>query len=222
MLDKNRRGWAHPFDDALDSREAMYKLYEFSTSGNCYKIRLAMSFLDIAYERIAIDITKGESRTGEFLQINPNGRVPVLETEDGNYLLESNAALWYLASNSSLLPSTRLEQSKVLQWMFFEQYSHEPFIATSRYWISILNAESKYRTQLDEKRLKGYAALDVMEKHLQKNHYFVGNGYSIADIALYAYTHVAHEGGFSLSKYSAIVRWCKRVESEKNYVSIEH
>lgn len=199
----------------------MYKLYEFSTSGNCYKIRLTMSFLELAYERIAINITKGESRTDDFLKINPNGRVPVLETEDGNYLPESNAALWYLASNSSLIPSTRLEQAQVLQWMFFEQYSHEPFIATSRYWISILNSEDKYRSQLDEKRPKGYAALDVMERHLQKNSFFVDNRYSIADIALYAYTHVAHEGGFSLGNYSAINTWLKRVEGTKNYVSIE-
>lgn len=198
----------------------MYKLYEFATSGNCYKIRLAMSFLELAYERISIDITKGESRTDEFLKINPNGRVPVLETEDGSYLSESNAALWYLASSSSLLPSSRLEQAQVLQWMFFEQYSHEPFIATSRYWISILNAESEYKSQLDEKRPKGYAALDVMEGHLQKNCYLVGNSYSIADMALYAYTHVAHEGGFSLCNYSAINRWFKRIEGTKNYVSI--
>lgn len=198
----------------------MYKLYEFSTSGNCYKIRLVMSFLELTYKRIPIDITKGESRTDDFLKINPNGRVPVLETEDGNFLPESNAALWYLASSSSLLPSSRLEQAQVLQWMFFEQYSHEPFIATSRYWIAILNAESEYKSELEEKRPKGYAALDVMERHLQKNSYFVGNSYSIADIALYAYTHVAHEGGFNLSKYNAIARWFKRIENTKNYVQI--
>ena len=152
--------------------------------------------------------------------MNLNGRVPVLEIQDGNYLPESNAALWYLASNSSLLPSSRLEQAQVLQWMFFEQYSHEPFIATCRYWISILNAQTEYKSQLDEKRPKGYAALDVMEAHLQKNNYFVGNSYSIADIALYAYTHVAHEGGFNLSNYNAITRWFKSIEGTKNYVSI--
>ena len=198
----------------------MYKLYEFATSGNCYKIRLAMSFLELDYERIAIDITAGESRTDKFLKINPNGRVPVLVTQNGDILPESNAALWYLAYDSSLLPSSRLEQSQVLQWMFFEQYSHEPFIATSRYWISILNAQNEYKSQLDEKRPKGYAALDVMEGHLQKNNYFVGNSYSIADIALYAYTHVAHEGGFNVSNYKAITSWFKRIEGTKNYVSI--
>lgn len=199
----------------------MYKLYEYASSGNCYKIRLAMSALELVYERIAIDITKGESRTDEFLKMNPNGRIPLLEIENGTYLPESNAALWYLASNSSLLPSSRLGQAQVLQWMFFEQYSHEPFIATSRYWISVLNAEDEYKAQLEEKRPKGYAALDVMERHLQENVYFVGNRYSIADIALYAYTHVAHEGGFSLSNYSAINKWCERIKDTKNYVSIE-
>src|SRR5690606_24676676 len=181
----------------------MYKLYEYATSGNCYKIRLAISFLGVSYERISIDITKGESRTDQFLKINPNGRVPVLEIEHGSYLPESNAALWYLASGSPLLPSARLGQAQVLQWMFFEQYSHEPYIATSRYWISILNAEDQYNSQLEERRPKGYAALDVMEGHLRGRNYFVGGAYSIADIALYAYTHVAHEGGFDLGNYPA-------------------
>ncbi len=200
----------------------MYRLYEFAASGNCYKIRLALSFLGIPYERIAIDITKGESRTEEFLHINPNGRIPVLEIDEGNYLPESNAALWYLASGSELLRSSRLEQAQTLQWMFFEQYSHEPFIATSRYWISILNAEEDYKLQLEERRCKGYAALDVMENHLIERSYFVGDAYSIADIALYAYTHVADEGGFDLGQYSAIQGWCRRIEGTKNYVSINH
>ena len=199
----------------------MYTLYEFPSSGNCYKIRLALAFLNLPYKRVTIDITRGESRTDEFLAINPNGRIPVLEVEPGNYLPESNAALWYLASGTGLLPSSKLEQAQVLQWMFFEQYSHEPFIATSRYWISILGAENEYRDQLDEKRPRGYAALEVMDKHLQRNNFFVGNRYSIADIALYAYTHVAHEGGFSLQNYNAIKRWISRVEATENYVSIK-
>ena len=198
----------------------MYKLYEFPSSGNCYKIRLVMSYLKLAYERVAIDITKGESRTEAFLKINPNGKIPVLETEDGNYLPESNAIIWYLASDSLLLPSAKLEQARVLQWLFFEQYSHEPFIATCRYWISILNAQEKYQTQIDKRRPKGYAALDVMERHLEQNDFLVGDRYSIADIALYAYTHVAHEGGFTMEEYSAINQWLKRVESTENYVPI--
>lgn len=198
-----------------------YKLYEFATSGNCYKIRLAMSLLGFDYERIAVDITKGESRTEAFLKINANGRVPVLQTGDGHCLPESNAALWYLAYDSDLLPEERLHQARVLQWMCFEQYSHEPFIATSRYWIAILNAEDEYKTQLEEKRPKGYAALDVMERHLKDHEFFVGDRFTIADIALYAYTHVAHEGGFDLASYSAIDAWFKRIEALPNYVTIE-
>ena len=198
----------------------MYKLYEFPTSGNCYKIRLAMAYLGLAYERVAIDITKGESRTEAFLRINSNGRVPVLETEAGQYLPESNAALWYLVYQTDLLPTTRLEQAQVLQWMFFEQYSHEPFIATSRYWMAILNAADQYKSQLEEKRPKGYDALDVMENHLKSNAFFVGGRYSIADIALYAYTHVAHEGGFDLANYPNINAWFKRIEATPNYVTM--
>lgn len=198
----------------------MYTLYEFPSSGNCYKLRLAMAQLDIAYNRVTIDITKDESRTDEFLKINANGRIPVLQLPEGEYMPESNAALWYLASGSSLLPSSRLEQARVLQWMFFEQYSHEPFIATSRYWIKILGAAEKYRVQLESKQGPGYAALGVMDKHLQQNDYFAGGQYSIADIALYAYTHVAHEGGFDLKAYPAVEGWLKRVEDTPNYVGM--
>ena len=198
----------------------MYTLYEFATSGNCYKLRLAMSNLRVDFKRVSIDITKGESHTEEFLKMNPNGNVPVLETPDGKYLPESNAALWYLADGTTLMPESKFEQAQVLQWMFFEQYSHEPFIATSRYWVQILKAEEKYKVQLDEKRPKGYAALDIMEQHLDKQPYFVGSSYSIADIALYAYTHIAHEGGFNLNSYNAINRWIKRIEQTSNYLSI--
>lgn len=198
----------------------MFKLYEFSTSGNCYKLRLAMALLEIDFERVEIDITKGESRTAEFLKINSNGRVPVLQISDKDYLPESNAALWYLTSNTELMPRSKLDQAKVLQWMFFEQYSHEPFIATSRYWIHILDEAAQHKDELKEKKLKGYAALDVMEQHLEKNKYFVGEQLSAADIALYAYTHVANEGGFDLSRYRAIKDWFARIESSKNYVSI--
>ena len=198
----------------------MFRLYEFPSSGNCYKLRLAMSFLEINFSRIEIDITKGASRTEEFLKINPNGRVPVLETPDKKYLPESNAALWYLASDSDLMPEDKFEQAQVLQWMFFEQYSHEPFIATSRYWVHILNKKDQYKSELLEKRPKGYAALDVVEQHLEDNNFFVGNKFSAADIALYAYTHVANEGGFDLSKYTAINKWFSRIENVRNYITI--
>lgn len=198
----------------------MYQLYDFLPSGNCYKIRLLLNQLSIEYERVNIDILNKESRTPEFLKINPNGRTPVL-CHDGKYLAESNAILWYLASNTPFLPTGNYEQALVLQWMFFEQFSHEPNIATSRYWVSILKAENDYKEQLIGKMKAGYAALDVMEQHLACNDFFVANQYSIADIALYAYTHVAEEGNFDLSLYSNIKQWFKRIESQANYIDIK-
>ncbi len=194
----------------------MYKLYNYQTSGNCYKIRLLLHQLGLPFESIAIDILKGESRTPEFLQKNPNGRVPVLEV-DGKYLAESNAAIWFLAVNTPFLPAGKFEQAQVLQWMFFEQYSHEPFIATSRFWLKISGQAEKYADQLAQKKTGGYAALDIMEKHLQAHNWFVGNNYSIADIALYAYTHVADEGGFELSGYPGINRWLAAVAEQTGH-----
>ncbi len=198
----------------------MYKLYDFLPSGNCYKIRLVLNQLGIAYERANVDILHKESRTPEFLKINPNGRTPVL-LHDGKYLAESNAILWYLASNTGFLPKGDYEQAQVLQWMFFEQFSHEPNIATSRYWITILKAENEYVEQLKEKKKAGYAALDVMEQHLESNIFFVADQYSIADIALYAYTHVAEEGKFDLSAYSQIQQWFKRIEEQDKYITLK-
>ena len=197
----------------------MYKLYDFLPSGNCYKIRLLLNQLGIAYERVNIDILNKQSRTPEFLKINPNGRTPVL-FHDGKYLAESNAILWYLASKTDFIPQGDYEQAQVLQWMFFEQFSHEPNIATARYWISILKAENEYQDVLKAKMTLGYAALDVMEQHLQSHDFFVANQYSIADIALYAYTHVAEEGKFDLSGYKGIKAWFERVEGQRNYISI--
>lgn len=200
----------------------MYTLYEYAPSGNSYKLRLAMTQLGEPFKRINLDITKGESRRPEFLEINSNGRVPVLILDNGERLPESNAVLWYLADGTPLLPTSKLEQAQVLQWMFFEQYSHEPFIATARYWIFSLDAEDKYKAKLEENRPKGYAALDVMEKHLSENDFFVGGKYSIADIALYAYTHVAEQGGYSLDAYPAIKTWFARIEAQENYIPITY
>ena len=197
----------------------MYKLYDFLPSGNCYKIRLLLNQLGIAYKRVNIDILNKQSRTPEFLKINPNGRTPVL-FHDGKYLAESNAILWYLASKTDFIPQGDYEQAEVLQWMFFEQFSHEPNLASSRYWISILNAENDYIEQLKEKKKAGYAALDVMEQHLENNRFFVADQYSIADIALYAYTHVAEEGKFDLSGYTQINTWIKRIASQEHYIPI--
>lgn len=199
----------------------MLTLYEFSSSGNCYKLRLAMTQLGIAFRRIEKDITRGETRTADFLAINPNGRIPVLVTPEGKVLPESNAALWYLARESPLMPKDAFQQAQVLQWMFFEQYNHEPNIATSRYWIHVLGEREKYAEALLEKQQKGHDALGVMEAHLSGRDFFVGSDYSIADIALYAYTHVADQGGFSLDAYPEIRGWLERVERQPVYVSMD-
>ncbi|NEP07900.1 MAG: glutathione S-transferase family protein [Okeania sp. SIO2G4] len=198
----------------------MLKLYEFSTSGNCYKIRLLLTQLEIPFERIEIDITKGESRTPEFLQKNPNGKIPVLEIEPGKYLSESNAVLFYLSEGTKFLPTDKWEKAQVMQWLFFEQYSHEPYIATSRYWISILGKAEEYQAEIQQKQAGGYAALNVMEKHLENYQFFVGEQYSIADICLFAYTHVAHEGGFDLNQFPAIQNWIEIVKNQPLYRSI--
>ena len=198
----------------------MYKLYDFLRSGNCYKIRLLLNQLGIDYERVNIDILNNQSRATEFLKINPNGRIPVLEHE-GKTLAESNAILWYLASDSDFLPEEKYQQALVLQWMFFEQFSHEPNIAAPRFWVSILKAENEYRDKLNDKMKAGYAALAVMDQHLQNNSFFVADQYSIADISLYAYTHVAEEGNFDLSGYDNICAWFKRIENQDNYINIQ-
>lgn len=197
----------------------MLKLYDFLVSGNGYKVRLVLATLDIPYQRIELDITRGETRTTEFLARNANGRIPTLELEDGSYLAESNAIAWYLADDTRLLPTDRLECAQILQWMFFEQYSHEPYIAVVRFWVHQgLTAEQEL--QIDDKRKRGYEALDVMERHLERTDYFVGGRFSIADISLYAYTHVADEGGFDLSGYSHIEAWLARVREQPGHIPI--
>ncbi|MGK7918862.1 MAG: glutathione S-transferase family protein [Trichodesmium sp.] len=199
----------------------MLKLYEFPPSGNCYKIRLLLTQLEIDFERIEINILKGESRTPEFLQKNPNGRIPVLEIEPGKFLFESNAILFYLSTGTKFFPTNKWEQAEVMQWLFFEQYSHEPYIATCRYWIKILGKAEEYQTEIKQKQISGYAALEVMEKHLAKNQFFVGNNYTIADISLFAYTHMADEGGFNLNQFPAIQNWIERVKNQPLYLSIK-
>ena len=198
----------------------MFKLYDFLPSGNCYKVRLLLTQLGIPFERIDMNILKGKTRTPEFLCKNPNGRVPVLETESGKFLAESNAILFYLSADTDFFPNQPFEKAQVMQWLFFEQYSHEPFIATSRYWISILGKAEEYRDALSQKRDSGYAALAVMERHLSDRAFFVGDRYTIADIGLFAYTHVADEGGFDLTPFSAIQAWIQRVQSQPNHISI--
>jgi glutathione S-transferase len=198
----------------------MLKLYDYLSSGNCYKIRLLLNQLGIAYQRVPIDIVKGESRTPEFLERNPLGKTPVLEIEPGKYLAESNAIIYYLADGTEILPIDRWERAQVMQWLCFEQYSHEPNIATVRFWISTLQQAEQKREAIEQKQVLGYIALEVMEQHLSQHNYFVGERYSIADIALYAYTHVADEGNFNLSKFPAILAWFDRIVSQPNYLPI--
>lgn len=198
----------------------MLRLYDFLPSGNGYKVRLLLTQLGIPFERVEINILAGESRELEFLSKNPNGRIPVLEIEKGKLLTESNAILFYLSEGTEFFPSDSLERAKVMQWLFFEQYSHEPYIATSRYWISILGKADEYRDAIAQKREPGYAALSVMEKHLTDCSFFVGNRYTIADIGLFAYTHVADEGGFNLTKFPALQAWLERVKAQPRYISI--
>ncbi|MBW4502882.1 MAG: glutathione S-transferase family protein [Scytonema hyalinum WJT4-NPBG1] len=196
------------------------RLYDFLPSGNGYKIRLLLTQMGVPFERVEVNITKGESRTPEFLSKNPNGRIPVLEVEPGKYLAESNAIMVYLSEGTEFLPYDRFLRAQVLQWLFFEQYSHEPYIATSRFWISILGKAQEYHEAIEQKREPGYAALRTMEKHLSNRTFLVGERYTIADISLFAYTHVADEGGFDLTQFPAIQAWIERVKAESRYISI--
>lgn len=196
------------------------RLYDFLSSGNGYKVRLLLHQLGIPFERVELDIVAGATRTPEFLVKNPNGRIPTLELPDGTFLAESNAILFYLADGSPFLPGERVSRAQVLQWMFFEQYSHEPNIATSRYWLHHLELTPERRAALVEKKRQGEAALGVMQTHLAERAYFVGERYTIADIALYAYTHVADEGGFDLAPYPAVRAWLARVASQPGHVPI--
>lgn len=193
-------------------------VYGDSKSGNCYKIRHACAELGIDYRWQEIDILAGETRTPEFLTMNPNGRIPVAELGDGRYLAESNAILSWLAHGTPLAGTDRYEKALVLQWMFFEQYSHEPNIATSRFIVRYLGNPPERREALEEKRRAGYRALDVMEGRLAEAPWFAGDRFTLADIALFAYTHVADEGGFDLAPYPAVGAWLERVASRPRFV----
>jgi len=197
----------------------MWKLYDYLESGNGYKVRLLLHQLDIPYQRIELDITRGLTRTPEFLAKNRNGRIPVLELDDGTPLAESNAIQFYLAEGTPMLPAGRLDRAQVLQWMFFEQYSHEPYIAVVRFWCHTGVAESRPE-EVGVRRARGYDALAVMEDHLHTREVFAAGRYTIADIALYAYTHVAHEGGFDLAPYPAVRAWLARVRSQPRHIPI--
>jgi glutathione S-transferase len=196
----------------------MMKLYNVAYSGNSYKVRLLLAQLGIACEIVEVDILKGESRTPEFLKINLNGRTPVLD-DDGFVLAESNAILAYLARGTKFLPEDRKQWALVFQWMFFEQHSHEPYIATSRFWLQHKPDSPERDSILVARREGGWAALRIMEDQLQKNDFFVGK-YTIADIALFGYTHVSHEGGFPLDNFPKIRAWIERVRKQPGFISM--
>ncbi len=188
------------------------KLYGMSASGNCWKPAVLMKQLGIPFEWQEVDILQGESRTPEFLKKNPNGRVPLLEIAPAKFLAESNAMLCYLADGTAYLPGEKYSRAKVLEWLFFEQYSHEPYIATVRFWVKFLHRQDEWQDKIADAMKKGHAALGVMETQLAKTPFIAGDNYSIADISLYAYTHVAPDGGYDLSKYPALNAWMRRVE----------
>ena len=198
-------------------------LHEYAASGNCYKIRLTAALLGVALERRQYDIVAGETRTPAFLStVNANGRIPVLQDGD-RFLPESNAACFYLADGSALVPQDRFERADMLRWMFWEQYNHEPNIATLRFWLAFVGEENLsdlQRQQIAAKRAGGEAALQLMEDQLGRTPFMVGAHLTLADIALYAYTHVAGEGGFGLSAYPNIGQWLARVAAQPGYIAI--
>src|SRR5258708_27689452 len=193
----------------------MIRLYDYLPSGNGYKVRLLLAQLGIPFERIELNITKGETRTSKFLDKFPNGRIPAVELDDGKLLFESNAIILYFAEGTPLMPADRFQRAQVFQWLFFEQYSHEPYIASVRYLVMHPDVVDPRRAILETMmRPRGYDALGVMEGHLKSHQWFVGEHYSVADISLYAYTHVADEGGFNLADYPAVRAWLEPVKSQ--------
>ena len=198
-------------------------LHQMHVSGNCYKVRLAARQAGVALTLRDYGLHDGQTRRPEFLAKNPNGRVPMLELDDGTCLPESGAILWYLGKGTPLVPEERREQAEVLQWMFFEQYSHEPYVAVARFWLAFAPPAEleKKRHLVPEWHAKGNAALGVMETHLRDHEWFAAGRYTIADIALYGYTHSAADGGFDLGRYPAVQAWLERVAAQPNHVTLE-
>lgn len=195
-------------------------LYDSPVSGNCYKVRLLLAHLGLRYERREVDVVDRSNRATLLGELNPALRVPTIVLDDGRPLAESNAILWYLAEGSRFVPDDRFKRAKTLQWMFFEQYQHEPALAVVRFWVLYSGTPELFADQIPAKLKAGYVALDAMEKWLSANPFFVAGRFSLADIALYAYTHVAHEGGFELGPYPAIRAWLDRVADEPGHVPI--
>jgi glutathione S-transferase len=197
-------------------------LYDSPVSGNCYKVRLLLAHLGVQYERRYADVADRSNRPELLGDLNPALRVPTLVLEDGRPLAESGAILWYFAEGTPLVPADRYERAQVLQWMFFEQYDHEPAIAVVRFWVAYSGRPEAFADRLEERMAAGYRALGAMEKHLAGGRdFFVGDGVTLADVVLYAYTHVAHEGGFDLEAYPAVRAWLGRVPELPGYVAID-
>lgn len=199
----------------------MYRLYSMQRSGNSYKVRLALALLDVPYENVEIDILRGESRTPDFLSKNPSGQVPLLEVAPDRYLAESNAILWYVAAGTPLAPEDRIDRADALRWMFFEQHALEPNIGAAYFWLALVRGGRELQTHsLEDWMERGFKSLQVMEKHLLDHDYFAAGQLTIADIAMYGYTHLAETCDFDLAEFPAIRRWLQRVEQEPRFISM--
>jgi len=196
-------------------------LYDSPVSGNCYKVRLLLAHLGIPYERRELSVVDRSNRSEVLGDLNPAQRVPTLVLDDGRALGESGAILWYFGEGTRFVPEDRYERAQMLQWMFFEQYDHEPALAVVRFWVAYSGRPEAFADRLEERMAAGYRALDAMERHLDGRRFFVGDRLSLADIALYAYTHVAPEGGFELDSYPAIGAWLDRVAAKPGHVPID-
>jgi glutathione S-transferase len=200
----------------------MFTLYSMQRSGNSYKVRLALAQLRVPYRLVEIDILRGESRTPEFLGKNPSGQVPLLEVEPDRYIAESNAILWYVAGGSALAPKNRIERAEALQWMFFEQHSLEPNMGAAYFWLALVKGGRELQQHaLEDWTEQGYRALRIMENHLKHHRFFAADRYTVADIALYGYTHLAHECDFDLAPFPAVRDWLDRVAAQAGHVRME-
>jgi glutathione S-transferase len=196
-------------------------LYNSAVSGNCYKVRLLLAQLGLSYETVDVSVVDRSNRTELLGDLNPGLRVPTVVLDDGRPLAESSAILWFFGEGTEFVPDDSYERAQTLQWMFFEQYSHEPYIAVMRFWLAFSGTPEKFAAEFPARMKAGYAALDAMERHLVERRFLVGERYTIADIALYAYTHVAHEGDFDLARYPAIREWLERVAAQPGHVPID-
>jgi glutathione S-transferase len=196
-------------------------LYDSPVSGNCYKVRLLFAHLGVPYERRTMDVVDRSNRRDVLGELNPALRVPTLVLDDGRPLAESGAILWYLGEGTRFLPEDPYERAQVLQWMFFEQYDHEPAIAVARFWLAYSGRPDEFADRLPERTAAGHRALAAMERHLDGRQFLVGDDLTLADIALYAYTHVAGEGGFDLERYPALRTWLERVAAEPGHATID-